>query len=87
MSEHAHPLLVKGRFKVVALTAGETYEPDDIVAFAVTTRTGAELKRVLTLDAAKSWMDQLHRCESRDDGPLRPDQATPPLSQRKRSRR
>lgn len=86
MIEHAHPLLVRGRFKVVALTAGEAYEPDDVVAFAVTTRSGAELKRVLTLDAAKSWMDQLHERESHDDE-LRPDQAPPSPLNRKRTRR
>lgn len=86
MIEHAHPLLVKGRFKVVALTADEAYEPDDIVAYAVTTRSGAEFKRVLTLDAAKSWMEQLHERELHDDE-LRPDQAPPSPPKRKRIRR
>lgn len=86
MIEHAHPLFVKGRFKVVALTAGEAYEPDDIVAFAVTTRSGTGLKRVPTLDAAKSWMDQLHERESHD-GELRPDHAPPSQQKRKRMRR
>lgn len=86
MSEHAHPLLARGRFKVVALTADEAYEPDDVVAFAVTTRSGAELRRVPPLDAAKSWMDQLHERESRDGEPRR-EHAPPSPPKRKRIRR
>lgn len=81
MSEHAHPLLARGRFRVVALTACEVYEPDDVVAFAVTTRAGAELKRVLTLDAAKSWMERLHERDSHDGG--RPEQVPPVVRKRR----
>ena len=59
VTERMHPVLINGQYQVVALTAGQEYEPEDIVAYAVTTISGARLHYALTLDDAKSWMDRL----------------------------
>lgn len=59
MTEHVHPILIKGKYRIVALTAEQEYEPEDFVVYAVTTMSGARLRYSLTLDDATSWMEKL----------------------------
>jgi len=54
-----HPILIKGNYQVVALTEGAQYDPEDIIAYLVMTKSGARLQYALTLDSARSWMEKL----------------------------
>lgn len=59
MTEHAHPILTMGGYQLVALTQGETYDPGKVIAFVVTTMSGARLHHERTLEDARSWMERL----------------------------
>jgi glutaredoxin-related protein len=63
VKEYSYPILSKGRYQVVALTSNEEYDPDDVDAYAVVTTSGARIRQVLTLDDARSWMEQLAEAE------------------------
>lgn len=72
MSEHAHPILTMGGYQLVALTRGETYDPDDVIAFVVMTMSGARLHYEHTLEDARSWMERLVGEETAPPRRLRP---------------
>jgi hypothetical protein len=59
MTGHAHPILTMGGYQLVALTQGETYDPDSVIAFVVMTMSGARLHHERTLEDARSWMERL----------------------------
>jgi hypothetical protein len=73
MKEYSHPILAKGRYQVVALTANEDYDPGDIDAYAVVTTSGARMRQVLTFDDARSWMEQLVEEEGAQPPAPRPE--------------
>ncbi len=58
MSEHAHPILTMGGYQLVALTQGDAYDPDRIIAYVVMTMSGARLHHERTLEDARSWMEK-----------------------------
>lgn len=58
MTEHAHPILTKGGYQLVALTHGHTYDPERIIAYVVMTMSGARLHHERTLEDARSWMEK-----------------------------
>ncbi len=59
MTGHVHPILTKGKYQVVALTAEQEYSPEDAATYAVMVMSGARLHYSLTLDEAKCWMEKL----------------------------
>ena len=59
MLEFSHPLFIKGRYRVVALTEDQQYDEDKIMAYAVLNASGAKLRHELSLDEAKAWMEKL----------------------------
>jgi hypothetical protein len=59
MTEHAQPILTMGGYQLVALTQGEAYDPAKIIAFVITTMSGARLHHERTLEDARSWMERL----------------------------
>src|SRR3546814_11808509 len=58
MTEHARPILTMDGYQLVALTQDHTYDPDRIIAYVVTTMSGARLHHARTLEEARSWMDR-----------------------------
>jgi hypothetical protein len=73
VTEYTHPILIKGRYQVVALTQDVEYEPGEVIAYAVYNSSGAKLRHELSLDDAKAWMEQIIEEENLQ----RPDQPTP----------
>jgi len=59
MLEFSHPIFIKGRYRVVALTEDQHYDEDKIMAYAVLNSSGAKLRHELSLDDAKAWMEKL----------------------------
>ena len=59
MLEFSHPIFIKGRYRVVALTEDQQYDEDKIMAYAVLNSAGAKLRHELSLDDAKAWMEKL----------------------------
>ena len=59
MLEFSHPIFIKGRYRVVALTEDQPFDEDKIMAYAVLNSAGAKLRHELSLDDAKSWMEKL----------------------------
>lgn len=59
MLEFSHPIFIKGRYRVVALTEDQQYDEDKIMAYAVLNDTGAKLRNALSLDEAKAWLEKL----------------------------
>ena len=57
--EHCHPILIKGRYHVVALTPEEEFDPGEITGYAVLNSSGARLRHESTLDDARAWMEKL----------------------------
>jgi hypothetical protein len=78
---HMHPVLIKGNYQVVALTDGEEYDPEQVVAYLVMTKAGARLQHVMTLDDARSWMEKYFEEEA-----IAPP-VQPPKAKKKRVRR
>lgn len=58
MTGHAHPILTMGGYQLAALTQGDTYDPDRIIAYVVMTMSGARLRHERTLEDARSWMEK-----------------------------
>src|SRR3546814_12857009 len=58
MTEHARPILTMDGYQLVALTQDHTYDPDRIIAYVVTTMSGARLHHARTLEEARSWMER-----------------------------
>ena len=77
MTEHRHPLLIKGRYQVVALTPEPEFDPGEISGYAVVNSSGAKLRHELSLDDAKAWMEKQVAEEepSQIDPPTRARQA------------
>lgn len=73
MTEYAHPILIKGNYQVVALTQDEQYDPGDVTSYAVHTMAGARLRKDLSLEDARIWMDRLIEEENlqRTEAPVR----------------
>ena len=59
MYEYSHPIFIKGRYRVVALTEEQEYSEDKILAYAVLNSSGAKLRHELSLIDAKEWMEKL----------------------------
>ena len=59
MYEYSHPIFIKGRYRVVALTEDQEYNEDKILAYAVLNASGAKLRHELSLIDAKEWMEKL----------------------------
>jgi hypothetical protein len=59
VTEHGHPILVNGNYQVVALTSEEAFDADRVLAYGVWTLSGARIRRELSLDDAKAWMERL----------------------------
>src|SRR3546814_4161696 len=58
MTEHARPILTMDGYQLVALPQDHTYDPDRIIAYVVTTMSGARLHHARTLEEARSWMER-----------------------------
>lgn len=73
MKEFRHPILIKGRYHVAALTPKEEFDPGEITGYAVLNSAGAKLRHELTLDDAKAWVERLAGEEGleRTDPPTR----------------
>jgi len=59
MYEYSHPVFIKGRYRVVALTENQEFNEDQIMAYAVLNSSGAKLRHELSLVDAKEWMEKL----------------------------
>jgi hypothetical protein len=59
MYEYSHPIFIKGRYRVVALTEDQKYTEDNILAYAVLNESGAKIRHELSLIDAKEWMEKL----------------------------
>ena len=59
MLEYSHPIYIKGRYRVVALTENQEFNEDQIMAYAVLNSSGAKLRHELSLEDAKAWMEKL----------------------------
>ncbi len=59
MLEYQHTVLVRGQYRLVALTHGEVYDPGEVFGYAVVTASGAKLTADLSLDDARTWIDAL----------------------------
>ncbi|MGH8109796.1 MAG: hypothetical protein ACREO1_13890 [Arenimonas sp.] len=66
MLEFSHPIFIKGRYRVVALTEDQQYDEDKIMAYAVLNATGAKLRHELSLEDAKAWMEKLVKEDNLD---------------------
>ena len=73
MTEYTHPILIKGNYQVVAVTQDEQYDPGDVTSYAVQTMAGARLRKDLSLEDARIWMDRLSEEENlqRTEAPVR----------------
>ena len=61
MYEYSHPIFIKGRYRVVALTEDQKYTEDNILAYAVLNESGAKIRHELSLIDAKEWMENVER--------------------------
>ena len=59
MLEYSHPIFIKGRYRVVALSENQEYNEDNIIAYAVLNSSGAKIRHELSLIDAKEWMERL----------------------------
>ena len=75
MTNCSLPILVKGRYRIVALTPSGEDDLDLIPGYAVLTSAGTKLRHELTLDDAKTWMDAL--IEKEDMTPAVPPRTWP----------
>lgn len=67
--EYDHTILLKGRYRIVAVTGESENDRDKITGYAVLTSSGARLRYELTLEDAEAWVDKLIRSEEPDRGP------------------
>lgn len=75
MTEYSHPLLVRGRYQIVALTDEAQFDPAEVTGYAVLSPAGAKLRHELTLEDARLWADRLIEEES-----VRPNDPAPPAT-------
>jgi len=66
MLEYSHPIFIKGRYRVVALTENQEFNEDQIMAYAVLNSSGAKLRHELSLIDAKEWMERLVEEDNQD---------------------
>jgi hypothetical protein len=73
VTEYTHPILIKGNYQVVAMTQDEQYDPGEVTSYAVQTMTGARLRKDLSLEDARIWIDRLIEEENlqRAEAPVR----------------
>jgi hypothetical protein len=84
MTEYSHPILVRGRYQIVALSDEAQFDPAEATGYAVLSPTGAKLRHELTLEDARLWADRLIEEENvRPDGPA-PPAATPARAVKRR---
>lgn len=76
MTEYRHPVLLRDRYRIVAISDQATYEPDAIDRYAVLTPEGLWLRDEETLEAARNWADR-HCVDEPEQtaGALRPRRA------------
>jgi len=58
MAEFEHPLLIQGRYRLLALTPRPHTDTDAITGFAVTTLGGDRLHVAPTLSQARAWLHE-----------------------------
>jgi hypothetical protein len=51
------PLFANGRYRIVAMACDGQDQREPIAAYAVLTASGSELRRELTFDGAKAWLE------------------------------
>lgn len=83
MTEYSHPILVRGRYQIVALTDEAQFDPAEVTGYAVLSPSGGRLRHELSLEEARLWADRLIEEE---EAPQRSDPA-PPVSARAVKRR
>ena len=57
MDEFEHPILSKGRYRLLALTSQPQYACDAITGYAVATLAGDRLRVEATLSQARAWLE------------------------------
>jgi hypothetical protein len=67
MLEYSHPIFIKGRYRVVALTENQEFNEDQIMAYAVLNSSGAKLRHELSLEDARVWMERLVEEDNNQD--------------------
>ena len=75
MTEYSHPILVRGRYQIVALTDEAQFDPAEVTGYAVLSPTGGKLRHELTLEDARLWADRLI-----EEDDVRPEHSTPPAA-------
>lgn len=81
MTEYSHPILVRGRYQIVALTDEAQFDPADVTGYAVLSPAGAKLRHELSLEDARLWVDRLIEEET-----IQRDDPAPPARAVKRRR-
>lgn len=82
MNDYSDPILIRGRYQVVALIPHRGDEPGNILRYVVLTSGGAAVRHEVSLDDARIWMETLHEEEI-----LRRPVVPPRVSRAKRFRR
>ena len=59
MTEYSHPILVRGRYQIVALSHEAEYDPAEVTRYAVLSPTGERLRHEPGLEEARLWADRL----------------------------
>ena len=76
MTEYCHPVQLRDRYQIVALTPEPDFDPADITGYAVLSPGGARLRHELTLEQARLWVDGLLQQEEQQlPRPLPPGRA------------
>ena len=72
VTEYSHPILVRGRYQIVALSHEAEYDPTEVVCYAVLSPTGQRLHHEPGLEEARLWADRLMEEEDaqRSEPPL-----------------
>ncbi len=64
MTEYSHPILSRGRYRLVALTPEAEYDLAKVTGYAVLSPAGARLRCEPNLEDARLWVDRLIEQES-----------------------
>lgn len=72
MTTYSDPIVIKGRYQIVAVVADGEDDLDQILGYAVTTSDGGRLRHAPSVDTACAWMDQR----------LQEDLVQPPVAER-----
>lgn len=59
MVEYSDPILIKGQYQIVALVFDGENAPEQIVGYVVMTTSGNKLRHEASLDAAKTWLEEV----------------------------